>query len=191
MALSLALALNNVLDLKLSKKKIGEIAHNAEIKFKTGLGDVIATYYGGFEIRTKCGAPGIGLVKKITLDRSMYVIIICFAPMPTNNIITKVSNINGLGVGMINKLILTQSSDDFQDMSIEFAKKLKIVTPKMDSIIYDLHKNGIKCGVAFFGETVFSIINKNMIKKAINIMKKYNGEIIRTRIDNIGARVIR
>ncbi len=64
-ALSLGIALNQALGTKLSKTQVGQIAHNAEIKCQTGLGDVLASYHGGFEIRTKAGAPGIGAIQKI------------------------------------------------------------------------------------------------------------------------------
>src|SRR5581483_7501431 len=50
---SLAFALNKALDANLSRTKIGQIAHNAEIHCKTGLGTVLSSYHGGFEIRTK------------------------------------------------------------------------------------------------------------------------------------------
>ncbi len=40
-------------------------AHIAEVVEGTGLGDVIAEYYGGIEIRVKPGPPGIGVVEHI------------------------------------------------------------------------------------------------------------------------------
>ncbi len=61
----MAFALNKALETNLSRTKIGQIAHNAEIHCKTGLGTVLSSYHGGFEIRTKHGAPGIGSLQKI------------------------------------------------------------------------------------------------------------------------------
>jgi pantoate kinase len=63
-ALSLALALNKVFNLGLTRIEAAQVAHIAEVKCKTGLGTVIAETYGGLEIRTKPGAPGIGEIKK-------------------------------------------------------------------------------------------------------------------------------
>ncbi len=79
-ALSLGLALNQALDTGLTKEQVGLIAHEAEIKCQTGLGDVLASYHGGFEIRTKSGAPGHGIVKKIKSE-NYSVVIICFSPI--------------------------------------------------------------------------------------------------------------
>ena len=104
-ALSLSYALDQVLELKLNKIEIGKIAHIAEINCKTGLGDVLASYHGGFEIRVKPGAPGIGKVEKIDVD-NISIIMICFSPISTNKFIQEhLSKINGIGGKMVNKLL--------------------------------------------------------------------------------------
>jgi pantoate kinase len=189
-ALSLALALNQALDTGLSKEMVGLIAHEAEIICKTGLGDVLASYHGGFEIRTKGGAPGHGIVKKIK-SGNYTAVIICFSPISTKRFITeRLPSINGLGGKMVNKLERSKNIIEFQDMSLEFAKYVNVITPKMARVINDLNNNGINCGVALFGETVFSLVPKNKEKKVINILKKYDdGIIIMSKIDNVGARI--
>ena len=188
-ALSLAMALNQALNTNLTKEKVGQIAHSAEVNCKTGLGDVLGSYHGGFEIRTKSGAPGIGILEKIETD--MQVILICFSPMSTKKFIDeKIETINGIGKKMVAKLIESKNYNDFQDMSLEFAKYVKVRTPKMNSVIDDLQNNQIKCGVALFGETVFALISKNEEDKVLKILKKYtDGIIIKSKIDNIGARL--
>ena len=80
--------------------------------------------------------------------------------------------------------------NDFQDMSIKFSKYVQVMTPKMQSVVNDLHNAGIKCGVALFGETIFTIIPSNMERKVLDILKKYNdGIIIKSAIDNFGVRL--
>jgi pantoate kinase len=189
-ALSLGLALNQALDIGLSKENVGLIAHEAEIKCKTGLGDVLASYHGGFEIRTKGGAPGYGIVKKIK-SQNYTAVIICFSPISTKRFITeRLPSINGLGGKMVTKLERSKNIIEFQDMSLEFAKYVNVITPKMARVINDLNNNGINSGVALFGETVFSLVPKNQEKKVINILKKYDdGIIIMSKIDNVGARI--
>jgi pantoate kinase len=189
-ALSLGLALNQALNTGLSKEKVGLIAHEAEIKCQTGLGDVLASYYGGFEIRIKGGAPGHGIVKKIKSD-NYTVVIICFSPISTRRFIReRLHSINGLGGKMVTKLEKSKNIIEFQDMSLEFAKYVNVITPKMTSVISDLNKNKINCGVAMFGETIFSLIPKSEEKKIIEILKKYDdGIIITSKIDNAGARI--
>jgi len=190
-ALSLSIALNNALECKLSKILVAEIAHDVEIECQTGLGDVLASYHGGFEIRVKPGAPGIGEVKKISSKERHDVIIICFNPISTKKFLNeKISSINGLGGKMVNKLIESNDTEEFQDMSVKFAKYVNVITPKMDKVITILHENGIKCGVALFGETIFSLVTKDQKDKVKKILRQFDdGLIITSKIDNSGARL--
>ncbi|MSV26835.1 MAG: GHMP kinase [Nitrosarchaeum sp.] len=191
-ALSLSYALDHVLETKLNQTMIGQIAHNAEINCKTGLGDVLASYHGGFEIRVKPGAPGIGQVEKID-TKDICIVMICFSPISTNKFLKEhISQINGLGGKMVNKLLETKNYEHFQDMSIEFAKYVQVMTVRMENLIKELNSNGIKCGVALFGETIFTMIPNRKENKVLEILKKYpEGIIIRSKLDNHGARLLR
>lgn len=187
-ALSLAFALNKALGTSLSRTRIGQIAHNAEIHCKTGLGTVLSSYHGGFEIRTKHGAPGIGSLQKIHTDYTA--IVICFSPISTKHFIkTELSKINGLGGKMVTKLLKSRDQMEFLDMSLEFAKYVHVITPQMQKVIDDLSQNGFKSGVAMFGETVFTLVPKTRELHVMQILKKYDGMIIKTEIDKGGARV--
>jgi len=190
-ALSLSFALDQVLETKLDKTTIGQIAHNAEINCKTGLGDVLASFHGGFEIRVKPGAPGIGRVEKIFTDK-ISVIMICFSPISTNKFIKEhLSQINGLGGKMVNRLLESKNYEHFQDMSLEFAKFVNVITPRMQKLVDELSKNNIKCGIAFFGETVFSMIPKEDEDNVLEILQKYpDGIVIKSELDDNGARVL-
>jgi len=190
-ALSLSFALDQALETKLDKTTIGQIAHNAEVNCKTGLGDVLASFHGGFEIRVKPGAPGIGYVEKILTDE-ISIIMICFSPISTNKFIKEhLSQINGLGGKMVNRLLESKNYEHFQDMSLEFAKFVDVITPRMQKLVNELSKNNIKCGIAFFGETVFSMIPKEDEDKVLEILKKYpDGIVIKSELDNNGARVL-
>ena len=190
-ALSLSFALDKVLGTKLDKTRIGQIAHNAEVNCKTGLGDVLASYHGGFEIRVKPGAPGIGSVEKIDTDK-ISIIMICFSPISTNKFIKeRLSQINGLGGKMVDKLLESKNYEHFQDMSLEFAKYVDVMTPRMEKLVRDLSENNIKCGIALFGETIFSMIPKENESNILKILQKYDdGIIIKSELDNVGARVL-
>jgi len=190
-ALSLSFALDQALETKLEKIMIGQIAHNAEINCKTGLGDVLASYHGGFEIRVKPGAPGIGHVEKIATDK-ISIIMICFSPISTNKFIKEhLSQINGLGGKMVNQLLGSKDYDHFQDMSLEFAKYVDVMTPRMQKIVEELSKNNIKCGIALFGETIFSMIPQKEESKVLDILQKYSdGILIKSVLDENGARVL-
>ncbi len=190
-ALSLSFALDQALETRLKKTMIGQIAHNAEINCKTGLGDVLASYHGGFEIRVKPGAPGIGHVEKISTGK-ISIIMICFSPISTNTFIKeRLSQINGLGGKMVNQLLESRDYEHFQDMSLEFAKYADVMTPRMRKIVGELSENNIKCGVALFGETVFSMIPQKDESRVLKILQKYSdGILIKSELDDNGARVL-
>ena len=62
---------------------------------------------------------------------------------------------------------------------------------RMENLIQELASNGIKCGVALFGETVFTMIPKEKENYVLQILEKYpEGIIIRSELDNQGARVL-
>jgi len=190
-ALSLSFALDQALKTKLDKTIIGQIAHNAEINCKTGLGDVLASFHGGFEIRVKPGAPGIGCVEKIFTDE-ISIIMICFSPISTNKFIKeRIAQINGLGGKMVNRLLESKNYEHFQDMSLEFAKFVDVITPRMQKLVNELSKNNIKCGIAFFGETIFSMVPKEDEDIVLEILQKYSdGIVIKSELDDNGARVL-
>ncbi|KKK95952.1 hypothetical protein LCGC14_2667640, partial [marine sediment metagenome] len=135
------------------------------------------------------GAPGVGALKKF--DNHSKVIIACFSPISTKKFLEdKLELINGLGGRMVDKLIQTNDYNEFQDMSVEFAKYVKVMTPKMDSVISELNGIGVRCGVALFGETIFTLIPEEKESIVLEILEKYdNNVILQTEIDNVGARL--
>lgn len=190
-ALSLSYALNQAFNTGFTKEQLGQIAHRAEVSCQTGLGDVLASYHGGFEIRVKEGAPGIGRVKKIPIG-PCSAIMICFSSISTKQFLKdRLASINGLGGKMVSHLEKTQSVDDFHDHSVEFAKYVDIITPKMQTVIDDLKSNGIRCGVALFGETIFALVPTSEEDRVVGILEKYSdGIIIKSKIDDSGARLL-
>jgi len=139
----------------------------------------------------KPGAPGIGDIEKIFTEK-ISVIMICFSPISTNKFIKeRLSQINGLGGKMVNRLLESKNYEHFQDMSLEFAKFVDVITPRMQKLVNELSENNIKCGVAFFGETVFSMVPKEDENRVLEILQKYSdGIIIKSELDNVGARVL-
>ncbi len=190
-ALSLSIALNDALNCKLTKIEVAQIAHDVEIECKTGLGDVLASYHGGFEIRDKPGAPGIGHVQKINLNK-ISIIMICFSPISTSKFIKeRLSQINGLGGKMVNELLESKNYEHFQEMSLKFAKYVNVMTPRMQKVVDELSNNNIKCGIALFGETIFSMIPKEKEGNVLKILEKFSdGIIIKSKLDDVGARIL-
>jgi len=189
-ALSLSFALNKALDTGLSDIKAAQIAHKVDLACKCGLGTVLTEYHGGFEMRLKAGAPGVGVVDKIAVG-DQKVVILCVAPTSTKDFLTnKISLVNGLGGKMLIKLTKTRSIDDFMEMSLQFAKSIGFVSDRCQRVINEMIANGYRCSIAMFGETIFSIVKKDHVKEAQRILRKYNGELLVCDIDSNGAKMI-
>ena len=61
----------------------------------------------------------------------------------------------------------------------------------MQKLVNELSENNIKCGVALFGETIFSMVPKEDEDRILEILQKYpDGIIIKSELDDIGARVL-
>jgi pantoate kinase len=188
-ALSLSLALDKALETGLSDVEAAQIAHKADLTCKCGLGTVLAEYHGGFEMRLDPGAPGIGVVHTIPLDRK--VVILCISPVSTKEFLTsKMTLINGLGGKMLSKLAKTRSVDDFMDMSLQFARSIGFVSERCKRIINEMNSNGFKCSTAMFGETIFSVVRDEEVNGVKKIFSKYDGELLVSDIYARGARML-
>lgn len=189
-ALSLSYALNEALDIGLSRTQAAQIAHRAEIECRTGLGTVIAEYAGGFEMRTSAGAPGIGSIAKVNLQ-GYKAIVLCLAPISTKSFLTnRMDEINGLGGVMLDNLSKSKSVGDFLEMSREFAETLGLTEGMCKAPIAALKAAGIDASVALFGHTVFTIVPQAKAEEGRDALEGFGGSLLVCNIDTSGARVL-
>ncbi len=186
-ALSLSYALNQVLDTKFSIEQAAQIAHVAELHCKTGFGTVLSEFYGGIEIRTSFGAPGIGKVTKIE-PKDHLAIILCINPIFTKKILPTYSNrANILARQMVDQLLVSRDLKDFLKFSRKFADFLGLTKGICAAPLNELASNGIYSSVALFGETIFTLVPKNEEKKVSSILGKFQGVLVVSDIDTKGA----
>jgi pantoate kinase len=190
-ALSLSYALNDALRAGLSTVEAAQIAHNAEVACKTGLGTVIAEFAGGFEIRTNAGAPGIGTVEKIEL-RNHKAIIFCISQISTKSFLSRNHSIltNGLGEKMLNNLKASKDAHEFLKMSYCFANHLGLTEGGCKLPIQRLKSQGFDSGIALFGETLFTLVSSDQIEEAKECLQSFRGNLLICNIDNVGARML-
>src|SRR5918992_4188539 len=190
-ALSLSYALNRALNTGFNRTQAAQIAHHAEIACNTGLGTVIAEFVGGFEMRTSAGAPGIGSVSKIDLNKDYKAIILCLAPILTKSFLTnRMNEINGLGGVMLTKLSTSKSIEEFLKMSRRFAETLGLLEGRCKGPITALKSRGIESSVALFGQTVFTVVSEEVASEAACALREFGGTLIVCNIDMTGARVL-
>jgi len=154
-AIATAYALNKLLNLKKTKKELALIAHIAEVENRTGLGDVVNQFYGGFLIKYK--PSYMFKVNKIPI-KNKKIYYKYFSGINTKKIISnkKIKNkINNSGIKALNKIkILNARKSQIFGTNSVGNKNLKL-------------KNLIKISKEF---SIKSGILKN--KKVIEIIKK-------------------
>ncbi|MDI6690516.1 MAG: pantoate kinase [Candidatus Bathyarchaeota archaeon] len=194
-ALSLALALNETFKLGMSKMEAAQIAHIAEVECKTGLGTVIAETYGGIEIRTKPGAPGIGEIKHIPAKKDMAVACLSFGPLSTRKFLTDEAirkRINESGGKLLDRLMEKPSVANFMKLSRQFAENVGLLTDKLRSVLKEADEAGFVCSMPMFGESVFTIAEKDALPDLLKIFERHGsgGKTIISEIDFEGARLL-
>ena len=196
-ALSLALGINEAIGQPLTRNGVVKIAHEAEIYCKTGLGTVIAENIGGFEIRTHAGIPGIGKIKKLSINYDKYLaIILHLGQLSTSDILNNYSstpNLNQLGSQLVQNFNYQPNINNFLKFSRKFFDNSNLSNKKLKQTLDILDTTGFTFSMAMFGKTLFSIIKINEIieiEKVIKKLVKNNNQIIITQFDTQGARLI-
>lgn len=195
-ALSLALALNQVFCLGLSKTEAAQLAHVAEVECKTGLGTVIAETFGGLEIRVKPGAPGMGEIKHVRTSRTATVACLVFGPLSTRRLLSDEKirkRVNELGGKLVSQLIEHPSIAGFMKLSRQFAEHMGLITDRIRAVLDATDKANFTCSVPMFGESVFTIVEQSSLEELLGIFLKHGTEkqIITSGIDFEGARILK
>jgi len=195
-ALSLALALNNVFGLGMSKVEAAQIAHVAEVKCKTGLGTVIAETFGGLEIRIKPGAPGIGEIKHVPVPKDYAVACLTFDSLSTKKFLTNEKmrkRINVFGGKLVDKLVEEPNITNFMNFSRQFAEHVGLITEKVRRILHAADNANFICSMPMFGESIFTLIKQESLEEFLNIFRRNSsdGRITVSKIDFRGARSLK
>ena len=157
-------------------------AHIAEVRKKTGLGDVVASFHGGMEARIK---PGIkGKIKKWDV-RQKILILVAGKPIKTKKILEgKIDEINEAGEEALKNFLRIPTFDNFMAQSKFFSERSNILNEKMMKLLKKLNEIDTTAA-CMIGNSFFSKWSKRMKKE----MRKY-GRVYEASVDNYGARLI-
>jgi pantoate kinase len=145
-------------------------------------------------MRLVAGGPGTGMVEQIPVDEQdrYKAAILSIAPISTKEFLSsRIDRIDGLGAKMLGRLQKTKSINEFLKMSYEFAYALGLTEGRCSPPIRALKEAGFDCSVALFGQTVFTIVAEEQIRKVKEIMQKFEGTLLVCGIDCNGARLIK
>ncbi len=194
-ALGLALALNELFDLGMSRVEAAQLAHIAEVECKTGLGTVIAETYGGFEIRTRAGAPGIGEVINVPIPEDSAMFCLIFGPISTSSLLADgdvCRRINMIGGKFVDEMIENPTVNNFMRLSRNFAENVGLMSDEVRKISKIMDDDGIIVSMPMFGDGIFTVCDDELIKEIYSLLNRYcfNGKMFVSEIDFEGARII-
>lgn len=158
-ALASALAVNTLLALKKSRLELAKIAHRAEVENKTGLGDVVNQYYGGFMVKFVSSAKF--QVKRLPLAGTP-VYCISYGKLLTSSILNNPAAVKRINVAADHALPQMKKKVNFSDILViakAFAQESGLVTSKrVMERIHSIEKRGGHATMIMLGEGVVSDI---------------------------------
>jgi len=184
-ALSATLALAKVI--RVSSTEAMKAAHCAEVQLKTGLSDVLASCFGGIEIRKEAGLPPWGMIEHIP---GKYELVLCIVgkKMDTKKILfdtQKVSKIVDYGKYCTKKLLENPSIENFFSLSQTFTKKTELADKSVLEAINVANKFGM-ASMCMLGNSVFAIGKTDELCKVLSPF----GKIYICSVDEYGARIL-
>ncbi len=182
--LSTALALNEALSLNFTLSDLVKAAHVAEVKNRTGLGDVTGQTFGGIVIRKKAGAPFTVNIDKIPCsDRTISWV--SFGEISTKSVLSddlKKKTINKAGKHRLKELLKKPTLSNFFIQSCKFAKEIELMSPQVKDAIEAVEAAGGLASQAMLGDTVFAINDNGALLEF--------GEVHESRISNRGVHLL-
>jgi pantoate kinase len=173
-ALGTSVALSKALGMRLSRNEIIRAAHVAEVKCRTGLGDVGAQAFGGLVIGVKPGAPPYGEWKKIAVPQDVKVICATLGPLSTKSLLGDEKfkrRASTLGRKAVEELLKEPTVFRFISASREFAEELGLIDAEIESIIQAAEAAGaIGASQAMLGRAMFAVVqekNIELIRRAL------------------------
>jgi pantoate kinase len=195
-ALGTALALGHLLDSNMSIEQAANYAHYAEVTNHTGLGDVSAQVLGGFEIRSRPGAFGIGKIRNFEHDEALTVILVGNSGLETRNVITDFkwrSRINEVGKALIEQMIKDPTFENFIECSKQFAESTGLMSKNVKRALDDLDRNGYEnASMVMLGNSIFCFCSSSESKDVVNIISDYwnRSEVLITNVTEFGGRLM-
>jgi pantoate kinase len=157
-ALGCAYALNSYFDLGLTANGAAAVAHEAEVTFRTGLGDVIAQNAGGLVVRQQPGAPGTGRIDRIPVP-TMPISYVVHGPISTKEVLSDekvMATVNLAGESALKELLKRPTFINFLQLSRRFTVQSGLASDWALEAIEAVQDAGGMAGMIMLGDAVFA-----------------------------------
>ena len=184
-AISATYALSKIVDLSCSDAM--KASHFAEVQLKTGLGDVMASCFGGIEIRKSPGLPPWGIIEHIP-GKCDLVLCIVGKKLDTRKILEdpqKTTKVVDYGKYCTKKILEKPSVENLFSLSQTFTKKTGLADKNILEAIDMANKFGM-ASMCMLGNSVFAIGKTNDLTKILSPF----GKVFVCSVDEGGARIL-
>lgn len=195
-ALGVALALSRGLGMRAWKREAVRMAHVAEIRNLTGLGDVGAQAKGGLVIGVRPGAPPYGSWRRIAVPKEMWVVSCTLGGISTRKILSDPEmkdRARSLGKRAMERVLAHPSVKTFLEASLEFAEGLGLMDGELREMV-GLFKSLGAMGASqtMLGRGVFGFFRGENLERRVEELSSSLGKgvLIRSRISPRGARLL-
>jgi pantoate kinase len=194
-AISLAIALNEAMDISLTFMEAAQIAHISEIECKTGLGTVFAALGGGFGVLVKAGGPGFGEAVFYDKPEDLSIVYLPFGPMSTRKALSdpKIrAKINFVGGRYVDLIKEDPRPELFMELARRFTDYVDIKTCRLSRILDRADLERIPCTMAMFGEVVFSLVYREEAEDVASFFRSVapNFRVDIVNVDTRGTRLM-
>jgi len=184
-SLSASFALCSLLNLPVQKAY--EAAHIAEVKNKTGLGDVAGIFAGAAEIRLEPGLPPCGVVERIEAS-SPVVLAVVGKPIKTNDILTdpvKRKKISDSGKKCILEFAEHRTLEHMFALGMEFLEDSELFSKEVLEAMVIADQHGMAT-MAMLGNSLFGIGDTPEMAEALRPL----GQVFICEIDQKGPMLL-
>lgn len=180
-AVAIAFALAKALDITVDFNEIAEIAHEADIICKCGLGTVVGIIKpcNGIVLVVKPGGPKVAEVRCIPIKPRVVALTAFYRPIPKNTILTNTSDlekVKNIGIETLKRIEKNPTPENFIENCYWFAVETKLMTHRIRQIIDTLKKvDGFLGGsMNMVGEAFFTLVEEKAVEEVLAIVKKSN-----------------
>ncbi|MDL5361706.1 pantoate kinase [Halalkalicoccus sp. NIPERK01] len=156
LALGTAIAANQAFDRRLSENELVTVAHAAEVRSGTGLGDVVAQARGGVPVRLDPGDPEHNRLDGI--PASTRIEYCTFGELSTESVLSgDTERLTDAGLESLSILGEEPTLSTLMYASRRFAREAGLLTDRVREAVEDVSAAGGEASMAMLGETVFAL----------------------------------
>lgn len=195
-ALGAVLAISEAFGLDMDRSDALKIAHEAEVKCKSGLGDVGPEMLGGVVIGLKPGGPPYGELERIETDEDLKVICGTLGSLSTSDFLDDLGfreKSKRLGGRAMDDLLREKSVRNFMRVSKEFALGLGAFEEEFIEILEGVSSaSPLGASVVMLGRAIFSPVPSVRVEEVKSAFRDFfmGNQIMETSINFGGAKVL-